>query len=518
MVFLITDAEEAKLLSCPAVIRIGRGVDNNIRPDSQSASKHHAIIHTNFIAGTTKVEVKIEDLQSRNGTFMGPSPLEMEKVNGTKLVLPGSYIRFGHSQKYFRIVDTIDGNEDEILRVSGISPSNNVKAMMSPSHQQPSSSGVTARTSIAAMGLHGPISGRHQPQQIPHRSESPLFYSGKQVGSVDNQVVAMGSPSSHNNMQPFSELISDRAEHATSFLSFQAFNKSKHQTLSNYAKYLQSFHDQLSSIFQQATQSTTNEFNQATNMKNGKSLKDFFEKDYDVDKIESELEEIRKALIKNKDTILIIYLSMNTMEVDISTTLQILDLTLSIIGTFATKFMNNKESVVSDDNDTHFHEINAAVLRETQDMLSNVLVVFNQSRINPLVEQVEQLLSNHFKSPKFSSHSLNENLEMLRDAMVRCTAASLVSNQKFFDMSKIIVSSLCPFLTILSIEYIALLHMNEVCFEELQSSANRKAVGPNATLQKIRRIASMRDSSQLKASIDDFRKEEMEMMGKRHRR
>jgi hypothetical protein len=48
-------------------------------------------------------------LNSRNGSFIGSSPLELSRVpKGTKAPLSfGDYIRFGHSQKLFRYLEKI---------------------------------------------------------------------------------------------------------------------------------------------------------------------------------------------------------------------------------------------------------------------------------------------------------------------------------------------------------------------------------------------------------------------------
>ncbi len=508
MVYLITDADEAKALPCPAAVRIGRGVDNNIRPESQSVSKHHAVLHVNFVTGTTKVEVKVEDLQSRNGTFIGPSPLEMEKVSGTKFVIPGSYIRFGHSQKYFRLVDRVEGYEEEIMRVSATSP--NMKLSMSNGNRDLGKAGAV----IAPIFPHADLKiggntfqDRYQTSSR-NRSESPVYHASQSGNEI------FPNSSIQHSAQ---EVISTRAEYSKSGITFQPYSKSTHDNLEKYAKYLQLFHNSLSSLFQQATQSNTNEFNQATTTSNGRTLNEFFEKEYDIDQLESQLILIRKSINLNKDAILITFLSVNTLETDINTTTQILDMVLSIISIFSGRFASHRIQP-TDDFDHSNHEINTAILKEALDVLCSMSSVFFQFRKNPFVDQVENILTSHFKSQKFSTNQLTESLEGLRESLMRCTNIGLVSDHKFFEVSKVIVSSLCPFSVIASIEYISLLYMLEMCSTEIDYSSNKKAVGSNATLLKIRRIASMRDSSQVKASIDDFRKEEMEVMAHRHGR
>lgn len=70
------------------------------------------------------VDAWIEDLNSRNGTFTGPSPLDLQRItNGSKVrLIFGDYLRFGHSQKYFRYLENIpnfpdENNDDDELQV-----------------------------------------------------------------------------------------------------------------------------------------------------------------------------------------------------------------------------------------------------------------------------------------------------------------------------------------------------------------------------------------------------------------
>lgn len=118
MAYLLTDAKQYRQLPCPATVTIGRGTDCSIRPDSQSVSKNHALLHLARVPDTGRVEIWIEDLNSRNGTFVGESPLDFERVNGKRRLYYGEYIRFGHSQKFFRLLDQIPtDNEPEIIAV-----------------------------------------------------------------------------------------------------------------------------------------------------------------------------------------------------------------------------------------------------------------------------------------------------------------------------------------------------------------------------------------------------------------
>lgn len=105
----MTDLGEYKPLTYPSVLKVGREPLNSIRPEGLSVSKKHAIIE---ITGSSakKCEIWIEDLGSRYGTFCGESPLDMEKVSGRMKAKFGYYLRFGNSQKYFRLLETIPPN------------------------------------------------------------------------------------------------------------------------------------------------------------------------------------------------------------------------------------------------------------------------------------------------------------------------------------------------------------------------------------------------------------------------
>ena len=131
MVFIQLDTGIFKEFTAPCEITIGRGETNDLQPESQSVSKAHATIHLavdplkNSIGDDELSKHKIynhqdylffktidaflEDLNSRNGSFIGSSPLELSRVaKGTKASISfGDYIRFGHSQKLFRYLEKI---------------------------------------------------------------------------------------------------------------------------------------------------------------------------------------------------------------------------------------------------------------------------------------------------------------------------------------------------------------------------------------------------------------------------
>ena len=68
MVFLHTDSGEYRDLSksIPGTITFGRGDSNDIRPESNSVSKRHAVLTVLNVQSTPKIEAFLEDLGSRN--------------------------------------------------------------------------------------------------------------------------------------------------------------------------------------------------------------------------------------------------------------------------------------------------------------------------------------------------------------------------------------------------------------------------------------------------------------------
>jgi hypothetical protein len=115
MVYLLTDVGEYRQLPVPGVVTIGRDPSNNFMPGSQSVSKHHAKITLNFIPGTNnKIEILLEDLKARNGTFVGKDPLDIEKITGVRKLHFGDYIRFGFGKEFFHLVERIPAYAEEL--------------------------------------------------------------------------------------------------------------------------------------------------------------------------------------------------------------------------------------------------------------------------------------------------------------------------------------------------------------------------------------------------------------------
>ena len=106
VVLAATDTGLYYVLSIPGKVTIGRGAANNIQPDNKSVSTEHAAISLiNPLVGN-KVELWIEDFQSRNGTYMGPSTSELERVNGIKQMKFGDFVKFGNTTKIYRILES----------------------------------------------------------------------------------------------------------------------------------------------------------------------------------------------------------------------------------------------------------------------------------------------------------------------------------------------------------------------------------------------------------------------------
>lgn len=69
------------------------------------SNEHAAILLINPLVGN-RVELWIEDFQSRNGTYWGPTTSELEKVNGKKQMKFGDFIKFGNTTKIYRILES----------------------------------------------------------------------------------------------------------------------------------------------------------------------------------------------------------------------------------------------------------------------------------------------------------------------------------------------------------------------------------------------------------------------------
>jgi pSer/pThr/pTyr-binding forkhead associated (FHA) protein len=143
MVFLLTDTGEYRQLPCPGEVTIGRGPDNTIRCNikDKSVSQNHAKISIQAIEGIPgRFEIFLEDLNSTNGTYIGETKLDEEKLQKGKRKLHfGDYIRFGQNDCCFRLFERVpspdDDKEEERKRMEAdeyeeelrVSPSNTKK-------------------------------------------------------------------------------------------------------------------------------------------------------------------------------------------------------------------------------------------------------------------------------------------------------------------------------------------------------------------------------------------------------
>ena len=94
------------ILRYPGQTSIGRARTNKIQPESGSVSKLHAIINVEGPPEGPFTEAWIQDLQTRNGTFVGV-PSKWKVVNGKTPLKIGDYIKFGESTVLY-IFDEID--------------------------------------------------------------------------------------------------------------------------------------------------------------------------------------------------------------------------------------------------------------------------------------------------------------------------------------------------------------------------------------------------------------------------
>ena len=106
MVVFVTDDEQVIELRAPGVTNIGRGSNNDVIPESRSVSKTHAALTITFNSLKQKWECTLEDLNSGNGTFLGPSPLEMNKLNKKEVINFGDYVRFGHGTRLYKFAES----------------------------------------------------------------------------------------------------------------------------------------------------------------------------------------------------------------------------------------------------------------------------------------------------------------------------------------------------------------------------------------------------------------------------
>ena len=115
MVVFITDDEQVIELRAPGVTNIGRASTNDVIPESKSVSKTHAVLTIIFNAQKQKWECTLEDLNSGNGTFLGPSPLEMNKLNKKEVINFGDYVRFGHGNRLYKFAESA-------MTLNGVAP------------------------------------------------------------------------------------------------------------------------------------------------------------------------------------------------------------------------------------------------------------------------------------------------------------------------------------------------------------------------------------------------------------
>jgi pSer/pThr/pTyr-binding forkhead associated (FHA) protein len=106
MVWLQTDEGIFKELPENEVVSIGRSQECDVFVDWKSISKIHAKLHVQRMTNK-RLEVFIEDNESRNSTFVGHTPFDMMKVSGLTKLSDGDYIQFGNNKKYYRYFESL---------------------------------------------------------------------------------------------------------------------------------------------------------------------------------------------------------------------------------------------------------------------------------------------------------------------------------------------------------------------------------------------------------------------------
>eukprot|EP00981_Chlorochromonas_danica_P000768 scaffold183_cov174-Ochromonas_danica.AAC.1 len=107
MVYLFTPNGEYKPLPCPGEVTIGRGDQNSIVIRDRSVSTHHCRLTIETLPPQDKVQIWIEDLGSKNGTYTGENRLEIEKLIGKKILHFGDCLRLGYMNDFFQLVDHV---------------------------------------------------------------------------------------------------------------------------------------------------------------------------------------------------------------------------------------------------------------------------------------------------------------------------------------------------------------------------------------------------------------------------
>jgi len=103
--YLNTDVGECRQLQVPGIYSVGRASNSDFRPNTKSVSKNHALLELNVSPTTGKPEAWIEDFNSTFGTYVGVSPVAVEKISERTRLFFGLYIRFGHAPQCYQYLE-----------------------------------------------------------------------------------------------------------------------------------------------------------------------------------------------------------------------------------------------------------------------------------------------------------------------------------------------------------------------------------------------------------------------------
>lgn len=116
-----TGSDASHVLRNPGRTTLGRARTCDIQPSEGTVSKHHAVVEIEELKESQlEPTITVEDLQSRNGTFVG-RPSQWIICNGKVPIVVGQYIKLGDSINHF-ILDVMIEADDVKPREDALSP------------------------------------------------------------------------------------------------------------------------------------------------------------------------------------------------------------------------------------------------------------------------------------------------------------------------------------------------------------------------------------------------------------
>lgn len=212
MVFILTPDKEYRQLPCPGVVTIGRGEHNTIVVAEKSVSTNHCKLTIEALPPTSKVQIWIEDLNSKNGTYAGDNRFEIERVTGKRIIHVGDLIRVGYCNNHLQIVDELPkGYQDINLPEIQIVPKNGSPGTSSAIRTMAPTAVIPPITQPASGNLNGSKSQGNfitspnvppRPNGLPYQSQDGFPSGLTPMQSVDPFLPAEPIPSQEINILP----------------------------------------------------------------------------------------------------------------------------------------------------------------------------------------------------------------------------------------------------------------------------------------------------------------------------